>query len=401
MNTKLLLKIADEFGTPTYVYDSEKIKSQYLRLKNAFKKVKDLQINYAVKASSNISILRFLNSLGSGIDAVSIQEVKLALSCGFKAEKIIYTPNGVSIKEIEDVSSLGVKINIDNLSILEEFGNKNSGIDVCVRINPHILAGGNSKISVGHIDSKFGISIHQTPHLLRIIKNTNIKVNGIHMHTGSDILDTGVFLQASEILFDLASKLDYLEFIDFGSGFKVPYHQGDSETNIEELGEKLSQRFNEFCSVYGRDLKLIFEPGKYIISEAGVFLCRVNSIKQTTSTVFAQVDSGFNHLIRPMMYGANHSIENISNQKDIERYYSVVGYICETDTFATNIKLKNVSTDDILCFKNAGAYCFSMSSNYNSRYKPAEVMLINNTYKLIRERERFENLLINQIDIFN
>ena len=401
VNTNLLLKIADEFGTPTYVYDSEKIKSQYTRLKNAFKKVKDLQINYAVKASSNISILRFLNNLGSGIDAVSIQEVKLALSCGFKAEKIIYTPNGVSIKEIEDVSSLGVKINIDNLSILEEFGNKNSGIDVCVRINPHILAGGNSKISVGHIDSKFGISIHQTPHLLRIIKNTNIKVNGIHMHTGSDILDTSVFLQASEILFDLASKLDYLEFIDFGSGFKVPYYHGDSETNIEELGDKLSQRFNEFCSVYGRDLKLIFEPGKYIISEAGVFLCRVNSIKQTTSTVFAQVDSGFNHLIRPMMYGANHSIENISNQKDVERYYSVVGYICETDTFATNIKLKNVSTDDILCFKNAGAYCFSMSSNYNSRYKPAEVMLINNTYKLIRERERFENLLINQIDIFN
>ena len=401
MNTIILLKIANEFGTPTYVYDSEKIKSQYLRLKNAFKKVKDLQINYAVKASSNISILRFLNSLGSGIDAVSIQEVKLALSCGFEPEKIIYTPNGVSIKEIEDVSLLGVKINIDNLSILEEFGNKNLGIDVCVRINPHILAGGNSKISVGHIDSKFGISIHQTPHLLRIIRNTNIKVNGIHMHTGSDILDTDVFLQASEILFDLASKLDYLEFIDFGSGFKVPYHQGDSETNIEELGEKLSQRFNEFCSVYGRDLKLIFEPGKYIISEAGVFLCRVNSIKQTTSTVFAQVDSGFNHLIRPMMYGANHSIENISNTNDIERYYSVVGYICETDTFATNIKLKNVSTDDILCFKNAGAYCFSMSSNYNSRYKPAEVMLINNTYKLIREREKFENLLLNQIDIFN
>ena len=401
MNRELLLKIAEEFGTPTYVYDSCKIKSQYLRLKNAFKKVKDLQINYAVKASSNISILRFLNSLDSGIDAVSQQEVKLALSCGFKPDKIIYTPNGVSLKEIEGVSSLGVKINIDNLSILEEFGNKNLGIDVCVRINPHIIAGGNSKISVGHIDSKFGISIHQTPHLLRIIKNTGIKVNGIHMHTGSDILDTGVFLKASEILFDLASKFDYLEFIDFGSGFKVPYHQGDSETNIEELGDKLSQRFNDFCSEYGRDLKLIFEPGKYIISEAGVFLCRVNSIKQTTSTVFVQVDSGFNHLIRPMMYGANHSIENISNPDDIERYYSVVGYICETDTFATNIKLKNVSTNDILCFKNAGAYCFSMSSNYNSRYKPAEVMLIDNTYKLIRERERFENLLLNQIDIFS
>ena len=401
MNTKLLLEIAEEFGTPTYVYDSEKIKSQYLRLKNAFKKVKDLQINYAAKASSNISILRFLNNLGSGIDAVSIQEVKLALSCGFKAEKIMYTPNGVSIKEIEDVSSLGVKINIDNLSILEEFGNKNSGIDVCVRINPHILAGGNSKISVGHIDSKFGISIHQTPHLLRIIKNTNIKVNGIHMHTGSDILDTSVFLQASEILFGLASKLDYLEFIDFGSGFKVPYFPGDSETNIEELGNKLSKRFNSFCKSYGKNITLIFEPGKFLVSEAGKFICKVNSIKQTTSTVFAQVDSGFNHFIRPMMYGANHYIENISNPNDIQRYYSIVGYICETDTFASNRKVSTINIGDLLCFNNAGAYCHTMSSNYNSRYRPAEALFINDQIKLIRRRENFDDLIRNQIDIFN
>tara|TARA_B100001029_G_scaffold22041_1_gene14936 strand:- start:1866 stop:3074 length:1209 start_codon:yes stop_codon:yes gene_type:complete len=401
MNNLKLLKIANKHGSPLYVYDSNKIKKQYNRLKNSFKSVKNLQINYAVKALSNISILKFIINLGSGIDAVSIQEVNLALKCGIKPEKIIYTPNGVSMDEIKKAAKLGVRINIDNLSVLEDFGNKNPSIPICIRINPHIMAGGNSKISVGHIDSKFGISIHQIPHLLRIVNNTKIKVNGIHMHTGSDILDIDVFLRASEILFETAKNFNSLEFIDFGSGFKVPYFLNDSETNIEELGKKLSKRFNSFCKDYGKDLTLMFEPGKFLVSESGKFLCKVNSIKQTTSTVFAQVDSGFNHFIRPMMYGSNHHIENISNPNDVQRYYSVVGYICETDTFANNRKISTIRNGDTLCFNNAGAYCYAMSSNYNSRYRPAEVMHINNRFELIREREDFNDLIRNQIDIFN
>lgn len=401
MNNLKLLKIANKHGSPLYVYDSNKIKKQYNRLKNSFKCVKNLQINYAVKALSNISILKFIINLGSGIDAVSIQEVNLALKCGIKPEKIIYTPNGVSMNEIKKAAKLGVRINIDNLSVLEDFGNKNPSIPICIRINPHIMAGGNSKISVGHIDSKFGISIHQIPHLLRIVNNTKIKVNGIHMHTGSDILDIDVFLRASEILFETAKNFNSLEFIDFGSGFKVPYFLNDSETNIEELGNKLSKRFNSFCKDYGKDLTLMFEPGKFLVSESGKFLCKVNSIKQTTSTVFAQVDSGFNHFIRPMMYGSNHHIENISNPNDVQRYYSVVGYICETDTFANNRKISTIRNGDTLCFNNAGAYCYAMSSNYNSRYRPAEVMHINNRFELIREREDFNDLIRNQIDIFN
>lgn len=399
MNNKVLLEAADKFGTPLYIYDSNMIKSQYNRLKQSFKDVKNLQINYAVKALSNISILKYMINLGSGIDAVSIQEVKLALKAGVNPKKILYTPNGVSIEEIKEVSELGVSINIDNLEVLEQFGNLNPDIPVCIRINPHIMAGGNSKISVGHIDSKFGISIHQTPHILRIVENTKININGVHMHTGSDILDVEVFLNAAEILFEIAKKFKNLEFIDFGSGFKVPYYPGDSETNIEELGVKLTERFNLFCHEYGKELKLIFEPGKFLVSQAGKFLCRVNSIKQTTSTVFAQVDTGFNHLIRPMMYGSNHHIENISNPDDMERYYSVVGYICETDTFATNKKISSISPGDILSFSNAGAYCFSMSSNYNSRFKPAEAFYIDDKVLLIREREKIEDLLINQIEL--
>ena len=397
MNQETLLQIAKDYGSPVYVYDAHKMEAQYNRLTAAFSNVNKLKINYAAKALTNISVLKFINKLGAGLDTVSIQEVRLGLHAGFVPEKIIYTPNGVSLEEIEEVAKLGVQINIDNLSILEQFGTKHPTTPVCIRINPHIMAGGNTNISVGHIDSTFGSSIHQTPLLLRIVKNTKMTINGIHMHTGSDILDIGVFLYASEILFDVARQFEGLEFIDFGSGFKVPYKENDIETNIEELGEKLTERFHTFCKNYGKEVTLAFEPGKFIVSESGYFLTSVNAIKQTTSTVFAQVDTGFNHLIRPMLYGSQHAIENISNPDGKQRFYSVVGYICETDTFANNQRINEITEGDILAFKNAGAYCFMMASNYNSRFRPAEVLWYNDTAHLIRKREVFEDLTKNQI----
>ena len=399
MSHNQLLEIASTYGSPVYVYDADTIKKQYQRLTNAFQTVPSLKLNYAVKALSNLSILKLMKGLGSGLDTVSIQEVQLGLHAGFEAEQIIFTPNGVSLQEIEAAAKLGVQINIDNLSILEQFGTKHPKTPVCIRINPHVMAGGNTNISVGHIDSKFGISIHQIPHILRIVENTKMTINGIHMHTGSDILDIDVFLHASEILFNTALNFKNLEFIDFGSGFKVPYHSNDIETDIEELGQKLSKRFNNFCKDYGKELTLAFEPGKFLVSEAGNFLAKVNAVKQTTSTVFAQIDSGFNHLIRPMLYGSSHDIINISNPNGRERFYSVVGYICETDTFANNRRINEINEDDILCFKNAGAYCFSMASNYNSRFRPAEVLIYNGKAHLIRERETFEDLINHQIEI--
>ncbi|MEM7486609.1 MAG: diaminopimelate decarboxylase [Bacteroidota bacterium] len=399
MNSQDLLNITKEFGAPLYVYDAEKIASQFQRLTNAFKGVGSLRLNYAAKALSNVSILRLMNHLGSGLDTVSIQEVKLGLMAGFNPESIIYTPNGVSLEEIEEAAALGVQINIDNLSVLEQFGSKHPNVPVCIRINPHVMAGGNSNISVGHIDSKFGISIHQIPHLLRIVDLTQMNINGIHMHTGSDILDIDVFLYASEILFETAKNFKDLDFIDFGSGFKVPYKTGDIETNVEELGKKLTRRFNTFCKEYGKELTLAFEPGKFLVSEAGYFLAKVNVVKQTTSTVFASVDSGFNHLIRPMLYGSAHEISNISNTNGRERYYSVVGYICETDTFGSNRRINEISEGDILCFKNAGAYCFTMASNYNSRFRPAEVLWHNGKAHLIRKQETFDDILRNQVDV--
>lgn len=397
MQTNDLVQLASKFGSPLYVYNAEKIKFQYNRLSAAFSKVENLRINYAAKALSNIAILQYLKSLGSNLDTVSIQEVKLGLHAGFEPQQIIYTPNGVSFEEIEEVAQLGVQINIDNLSVLEHFGSKHPTTPVCIRLNPHVMAGGNSNISVGHIDSKFGISIHQMPLILRIVENTKMHINGIHMHTGSDILDIEVFLYAAEILFDAAKNFKTLDFLDFGSGFKVPYYKGDIETNIEELGKKLSKRFLAFEKEYGRKLTLAFEPGKFLVSEAGFFLAKVNVVKQTTSTVFAGIDSGFNHLIRPMLYGSQHFIENISNPKGKERFYTVVGYICETDTFANNRRIAEIKENDLLCFRNAGAYCFSMASNYNSRYKPAEVLWHNNEGFLIRERETFDDILKNQL----
>jgi len=392
------LAIVEKYGCPVYIYETETIKRQYERLVNAFD-LKNLKINYACKALNNLAILKYMKSLGAGLDTVSFQEVRLGIMAGFEPGEIIYTPNCVSIEEISQAVEIGCKINIDNLSILEQFGHLYPDYPVCIRINPHIMAGGNSKISVGHIDSKFGISFHQMPLIHRIVEAHGMKVEGIHMHTGSDILDIDVFLQGAEILFEVAAGFKDLVYMDFGSGFKVPYKSEDIETDIEELGEKITVRFKDFCKSYGRDLTLIFEPGKFLVSDSGTFLVKVNVVKQTTSTVFAGVDSGLNHLIRPMLYDSYHKIINISKTEGRSRIYTIVGYICETDTFGVNRKMTEINEGDILAFKNAGAYCFTMASNYNSRYRPAEVMIHEGKDYLIRRRETIEDLNSTIVDV--
>ncbi|MFW5820006.1 MAG: diaminopimelate decarboxylase [Bacteroidota bacterium] len=391
--------LADKYGTPLYVYDLETIKKQYDRITKAFSKSR-VKINFACKALSNINILNYFNELGAGLDAVSIQEVWLGLKAGFNPEDIMFTPNCVSLEEIDLAVKEGVKINIDNISILEQFGHKyGNKIPVGIRINPHILGGGNQKISTGHIDSKFGISIYQLTHVHRVIEANNMRIEGLHMHTGSDILDIQVFLRGAEIMLETAKQFKELDYIDYGSGFKVAYKPDDISTDIEELGETLSKRFNDFSEEYGKELILIFEPGKFLVSEAGYFLARVNVIKQTTATVFAGLDTGLNHMIRPMFYDAYHEIFNLTRPEGKTRIYTVVGYICETDTFGWNRKIVEVSEGDYLAFKNAGAYCFTMASNYNSRFRPAEVMIKNGNDYLIRKREDMEDLTRNQLII--
>ncbi|NQY66495.1 MAG: diaminopimelate decarboxylase [Flavobacteriales bacterium] len=398
MNSEILLQAAGEFDSPLYVYDAEQIISNYKNFENAFN-VKSLEIHYACKALSNPSVLKLFKELGAGLDCVSINEVKLGLSAGFEPNDILFTPNNISIAEYEEAITLGVRLNVDNLTMLEYMGINHPSIPVCVRINPHIMAGGNQNISVGHIDSKFGISIHQMPLAKRLVAKLNINVIGIHVHTGSDILDSNVFVQTADIIYDIVEQFDTVKFIDFGSGFKVKYHPNDLHTDIEAFGKKFSKSFNEFCERTGKDYTLQFEPGKYMTSESGYFLAKVNLVKQTTACVFVGIDTGFNHLIRPMFYDAYHDIENISNPNGDKNIYNVVGYICESDTFATDRMLNEVRKDDILAFKNAGAYCFTMASNYNSRFRPAEVLLHKGKLHLIRERETMEDLTKNLVDV--
>jgi diaminopimelate decarboxylase len=392
-----LIAIADEFGTPVYIYHAERIAEQYKKLKKAFSNC-NARFFYACKSLTNINVLKYIQSIGVSLDCVSVNEVKLGLMAGFDKKDILYTPNCVDFEEVVAAKELGVNINIDNISILEQFGHKfGNSYPVCIRLNPHIMAGGNYKISTGHIDSKFGISIHQMRHIERIVKSTNLNVTGIHMHTGSEIKDVRVFLEGLEVMFTTAAHFPNLEFIDLGSGFKVPYQPGDAETDINDLGKKVTQAFVDFEKETGRKLQVWFEPGKYLVSQCGYFVVKTNVIKQTPAAVFAGVNSGFNHLIRPMMYDAYHHIENISNPAGAERIYNVVGNICETDTFAWDRKLNEIREGDYLVFNNAGAYGFEMSSNFNSRLKPAEVMVVEGKAKLIRQRDVFEDLLRNQI----
>ena len=394
-----LKSVAKEFGTPVYVYNSEKIVHQLRTLKTAFSG-SEVKIKYAAKALTNISILKLLQKYGSDVDVVSIQEGHLALRAGFKPPQIMYTPSGVDFSEIIEGVNLGFTINLDSLSAIEKFGEKYKGSYPCsIRLNPHIMAGGNYKISTGHSNSKFGISIYQLPEIHSLVSKHGIKVNGLHIHTGSDITESDVFLKMAEILFGVARDFPQLRFIDFGSGFKVAYKEGDIVTNVYDLGLKLTKVFNEFCQSYGRKLEMHFEPGKFIVSEAGVLLVKVTVVKPTPSLTFVGVDSGLNHLLRPMMYDAYHDIVNISNPAGSQKLYTVVGYICETDTLGSDRKLNEVREGDILAIKNAGAYGFSMASNYNSRLRPAEVLIVNGEAKLIREREKLEDLWRNQPQI--
>lgn len=387
--------LTEEFGSPLYVYDAAVIERQYARLRDAFAGMR-LRLLYACKANSNMAIIRLLHGLGAGIDAVSVNEIELAMRCGVPAEDILFTPNCVAFAEIARAVELGVLVNIDNLSVLEKFGQQYGATPCAIRINPHILAGGNAHIQTGHIDSKFGISIHQMRHILRIVRGYGMNIAGLHMHTGSDILDAETFVTGAEILFDHAAEFPDLRFIDFGSGFKVPYKPDDVATDVEALAAMLAGRFAAFCADYGRELELWFEPGKFLVSESGWLLTTATVLKQTPSCAFIGTDSGLHHLIRPMLYDAHHTIVNADRPDGTQRIYTVVGCICETDTFGTDRKLSETMEGDVLAIANAGAYGFAMSSNYNSRPRPAEVLISGGSARLVRRRETLDDMLATQ-----
>jgi diaminopimelate decarboxylase len=397
LSNEQLIAAAQEFGTPLYVYNADNITTQYQRLTSAFAQT-DTKFFYACKALTNINILKHIKSIGCNVDCSSINEVKLALLAGFEPGNVLYTSNGIHFSEIEEAQSLGVNINIDSLSNLEKFGQKfGHSYPVGIRLRPNIMAGGNIKISTGHDKSKFGIPVNQLDKVLAIVNQYNLLIQNLHIHTGSDIKDVDVFVKGIEVLFDIIPQFKELSSIDLGGGFKVPYKTGDAETDMPLLAQKVQEAFANHPNPNGKHLQVWFEPGKFMVSACGYFITEVNVIKETGNTVFAGINSGFNHLIRPMFYDAYHQIENISNPTGEEKEYTVTGNICETDTFATDRKLNEIREGDLLVFKNAGAYGFEMSSNFNSRYKPAEVLVKDGKAMLIRKRDTFDEILKNQV----
>jgi diaminopimelate decarboxylase len=392
-----LKQAAAEYGTPLYVYHAERIKEQYENLLHSFEGC-DARFFYAAKALTNINVLKYVNSIGCNVDCSSVNEVKLALKAGLAPQNVLYTSSNISFEEIMEAKELGVHINIDSISNLEKFGKKyGHSYPVGIRLRPNIMAGGNLKISTGHAESKFGVPLENIDEVLKVIKDNNIFIRTLHIHTGSEIKDVEVFARGIEVLFEVTKHFPELEVLDLGGGFKVPYKAGEKGTNIEKLGKKVKEEFEWFEKNEGKHLQVWFEPGKYIVSECGYFITEVNVIKPAGEITFAGVNSGLNHLIRPMFYDAYHEIENISNPGGDKKTYNVVGNICETDTFASHRQLPEVREGDLLIFRNAGAYCFEMASNYNSRYKPAEVLFENGKSKLVRKREVMDDLLRNQL----
>lgn len=392
------IDLCKKYDSPLYVYDAAIIERQYKKLTAAYKDAPRLRINYAMKALSNLSVLSFLHNLGSCVDTVSIEEVKLALKVGFTPHQIGYTPSGVRWSEIEEAVKIGVHIHLDSIPLMKKFGEKYAGsVPVGLRMNPHVKAGGNFKISTAHDRSKFGISIHQLDDVVKTMQQTEIKIDGLHQHTGSEIKDASTFLEVAEIIFAAAKNFPDLEHIDLGGGFKTPYKPEDKEVDIMKLGREITARFNSFCKEYGRDLTLVLEPGKFLVAQCGYLLARANVVKHNPSLSFVGMDTGLNHLIRPMMYDSYHEIINVSKTPVTEKHtYNIVGYICETDTFAEDRLLATVKEGDILAICNAGAYSFSMSSNYNARLRPPEVLIYDGKDYLIKERESLEDLMRGQ-----
>ncbi|HEB61726.1 MAG TPA: diaminopimelate decarboxylase [Bacteroidetes bacterium] len=365
-------QIVDKFGTPLYVYHGEHIEKQYGKLKNAFENI-DSRIHYAMKANENIEILKIIKNLGGGIDAVSANEVDRALGVGFKPEDIVFTPSCASVNEI--VYALDKKVNV-HIGAIEYFpllGNKLKGKKVGLRINPGVSIGGNQKIATSHSDSKFGIPVIFLEKVKEYQKEFGFVVNSLHVHAGSNISNVEDLKNSIDNFFKYTTIFTDLEYLDVGSGLKIKYKEDDKEIDLKSYAAHIKSKLEE----YKLDLKIKIEPGKFLVGNSGYLVTTVNIIKQGYKKTFAGLNSGFNHLIRPMYYEAYHEIVNISNPGGKLKKYDIVGQLCEEDTFAYDRMLNELRIGDIVIIKSAGAYAASMAMDYNLRAKPKEIQFKN------------------------
>ncbi len=398
-------ELVKKYGSPLYVYEKEKIEERADNLTKAIK-YKNKELKYACKANTNIEIMKILKNKGFGIDAVSPGEIYAALLAGFSSEQILFTVNNATVEEMEYAVKNKILINLDSLSAVERFGERYNGADLCIRINPNVGAGHHNHVITGGPESKFGISYKEVDEVLKIASMYNLKIVGIHQHIGSGILDPDIYIKAMKVLMDVAPAFKDLKFIDFGGGIGVPYKKEDKPIDIDELGIKITDEFENFCKSYGKELKLELEPGRYLVAESGYLLATVTSVKKGEKYIFVGTDTGFNHLIRPAMYGSYHEIYNASNPEGNKIPQVIAGNICESgDTFTRDENgiverlLPEFREEDIVCIANAGAYGYSMASFYNSRPRPAEVLVDKLGVKLIRKRDTLEDLFKNMRDI--
>lgn len=388
-----LLSIGEEYGFPLFVYDAEVIRRQIRLLKESYS-ASTPEIRYACKALNTIAILRLIYQNGCGIDTVSPGEITMALQAGVPADQISFTPSGVLPAEYEFAIRKGVRIHADQLSSLQWIDQYKPGTKVTLRFNPGVKAGSHQKVQVGSSGSKFGFSADQVQEVKHWTEQSSLKITGVHMHLGSDISDSDSFNQAYDYLLSVALLWqDTIDHVDLGGGFKIPYHPEDHAIDMQHFGGKVSERFETFCKKLGRKINLVIEPGKYLVSQSGYFLMQTAAVREAGHTDMAYLSSGFNHFVRPMNYDAYHHLINLSNPTGALNDYDVVGYLCETDTFALNRQMNEIRQGDVICLLNAGAYGYTMSSNYNGRPRPAEVLYDQGTTTLIRRAETIEDLL--------
>ncbi len=405
IGTASVSELAQKFGTPLYAINERRIRENYRRLSAALSgKYPKVRIHYAIKANSNLNILEILNSEGAYIDAVSVNETLAAIEAGFAGEKILFTGTNVSDEELEALTANGIRVNVDSHSAFERLAKIKVPDFISFRINPEVGAGHHSHVITGGKDSKFGIWETDGVEAYRKAKKADVKRFGIHMHIGSNILHVKDFTVALAHFMDIAGKISKeveveFEFINIGGGLGVPYKPEAGELDLEQYCNEVLGLFWQKIKEHGLgEPYFCIEPGRYLVADAAVLLTRVNTLKRTPHKNFAGVDAGFNILVRPAMYDSYHHIlvDGKSGERENETY-DVVGPVCESGDFlAKGRMLPKLEEGDLLAVLTAGAYGYSMSSNYNLRPRAAEVLVNNGKYELVRERDTFEKMLSGQ-----
>ena len=386
-------QIAKKYGTPVYVYEAATIWERYKSLVDHIQ-YPHLRIHYAAKANANPAILKIIKSLGGGIEAVSKGKIEAALKVGFKPEQIIYTCNGAEKSELQYIIDKGIRINIDSLEQLETWGQLNPNSKVSLRLNLDIGAGSHIYVTTGGQKSKFGIHISNIKNAKKIANKYNLTIAGIHQHIGSGVLNYTVVIRAMKALMKVAHQFGDLEFIDFGGGFGVPYKPDQKPFDTKAFGQAFDKTINKFVKEYGKELEVIIEPGRYLVAESGVLLAKVTDIKSNPSRTFVSINTGLNHLIRQAMYFAYQKVSNASHPKNKRKKVTIVGNICESaDIFAEDRMIATPKKGDLIAIHDSGAYGYTMSSFYNARVRPPEVLIDKGKSRLIRKRQNLEDAL--------